>query len=97
MITFRKLEKKLDQNKVSTRQLTLQLGMSPISVLIEFFVRMLPVDHIKHVIEPALTEEHKEKRKKFNNSIRTNFPKQQALKILFADEKMFDIDGVYNS
>ena len=51
----------------------------------------------KYVVEPALTEEHKVKRKKFANWIRTNFRKQETLKILFSDEKMFDIDGVYNT
>ena len=49
------------------------------------------------MVEPALTEQHKEKRKRFANWIRTNFRKQETLKILFSDEKMFDIDGVYNT
>ncbi len=37
------------------------------------------------------------KRKKFDNWIWTNFRKEETTKILFSDEKMFDIDGVYNS
>jgi hypothetical protein len=49
------------------------------------------------VIEPAPTEEHKEKRKKFANWMRTNFRKQEIRNILFSDEKLFDIDGVYNT
>jgi len=44
-----------------------------------------------------LTDEHKEKRIQFANWIRTNFRKEDTMKILFSDEKMFDIDGVYNS
>ena len=47
--------------------------------------------------EPLLTDEHKEKRMKFGNWIRINFRKENTMNILFSDEKMFDIDGVYNS
>ena len=47
--------------------------------------------------EPLLTDEHKEKRIQFANWIRTNFRKESTMKILFSDEKLFDIDGVYNS
>ena len=39
----------------------------------------------------------KKKRVKFANWIRTNFRKGNAIKILFSNEKMFDIDGIYNS
>ena len=46
--------------------------------------------------EPLLTREHKEKRMKFANWIRTNFRKENTMNILFSGEKMFDIDGVYN-
>ena len=46
--------------------------------------------------EPLLTDEHKEKRMKFANWIRANFRKENTMNILFSDEKMFDIDGVYN-
>ena len=41
-----------------------------------------------------MTDTEKSKRKK--NWIRANFKKEDTLKILFSDEKMFDIDGVYN-
>jgi hypothetical protein len=51
----------------------------------------------KKISEPLLTEEHKYKRKTFANWIRTNFRKEETMKILFSDEKLFDIDGVYNS
>ena len=47
--------------------------------------------------ESLLTNEHKEKRVKFANWIRTKFRKENTMKILFSDEKMFDIDGIYNS
>ena len=47
--------------------------------------------------QPLLTNEHKERRVKFANWIRTKFQKENTMKILFSDEKMFDIDGIYNS
>ena len=47
--------------------------------------------------EALLTDEHKEKRMKFANWIRTNFRKENTMNILFSDEKIFHIDGVYNS
>ena len=34
---------------------------------------------------------------KFANWMRTNFRKENTMNILFSDEKMFDIEGVYNS
>ena len=37
------------------------------------------------------------RRKKFANWVRTNFKKEDTLKILFSDEKIFDIDGVGNA
>ncbi len=51
----------------------------------------------KKVIEPLLSDDQKLKRKQFVNWVRTNFRKEDTLKILFSDEKMFDIDGVYNT
>ena len=35
--------------------------------------------------------------KKFANWVRRNFRKEDTIRILFSDEKFFDIDGVYNS
>ena len=40
--------------------------------------------------EPMLTDEQK-------NWVRTNFRKEDTMKILFSDEKLFDIDGICNS
>ncbi|CAM4784202.1 unnamed protein product [Rotaria magnacalcarata] len=52
---------------------------------------------IKKVVEPSLSDDQKMKRKKFANWIRTNFRIEETMRILFSDEKFFDIDGVYNS
>ena len=44
-----------------------------------------------------MMDTEKSKRKKFTNWVRANFKKEDTLKILFSDEKMFDIDGIYNA
>ena len=44
-----------------------------------------------------MTDTEKLKRKKFANWVRTNFKKEGTIKILFSDEKKFDIDGVCNA
>ena len=44
-----------------------------------------------------LTDEHKTKRLKFANWVRTNFRNEDTMKIPFSDEKLFDIDWIYNS
>ena len=51
----------------------------------------------KKVIEPLLSNDQKIKRKKFANWIRTNYRKEDTMRIFFSDEKFCDIDGVYNS
>ena len=47
--------------------------------------------------EPMFTDEHKAKRLKFANWLQTNFRKEDMMKIPFSDEKLFDIEGIYNS
>ena len=47
-------------------------------------------------VVPLLKGERKAKRNRFSNRIRTYFKKETTMKILFSDEKIFDIDGVYN-
>ena len=49
------------------------------------------------IVQPKISEDQKTKRLKFANWIRTNFRKEDTLRFLFSDEKMFDIDDVYNS
>jgi transposase len=94
---IQKVKSRLQRKKrVSSRKLANELGISRRSVQ-----RILQSDlgcrPYKKIIEPFLTDDHKIKRKKFANWIRTNFKKEQTMKILFSDEKMFDIDGVYNA
>ncbi|CAF5072708.1 unnamed protein product, partial [Rotaria magnacalcarata] len=94
---IQKVKHRLERRRtVSSRKLSRELGISRTSVR-----RVLKNDLELHAYkvqnEPMLTDEHKEKRIQFANWIRTNFRKEDTMKILFSDEKMFDIDGVYNS
>ncbi|CAF4205301.1 unnamed protein product [Rotaria socialis] len=57
----------------------------------------LKLKSYKKNTQPKNSEAQKAKRFKFANWIRTNFRKEDTLRFLFSDEKMFDIDGVHNS
>ncbi|CAF5170766.1 unnamed protein product, partial [Rotaria magnacalcarata] len=74
----------------------MELGISAASVR-----RILKVDlelkPYKKVIEPSFSDDQKIKREKFANWVRNNFRKEETMRILFSDEKFFDIDDVYNS
>ena len=51
----------------------------------------------KKTVELLLKDEHKAQRKHFANWARKKFRKEDTMRILFFDEKMFDLDGIYNS
>ena len=51
---------------------------------------------MQNIIESSLTDAHKPERKRFANWIRSNFRKEQTMQIFFSNEKLFDIDDVYN-
>jgi hypothetical protein len=84
------------KKRVSVRKLSNELDISQTSIR-RILKNDLGYHPYKKIIEPLLTDAHKTKRKKFANWVRTNFRKEQTMKILFSDEKLFDIDGVYNS
>ena len=95
--SIKKVKHRLNRKKkVTSRKLAVELNISRTSVR-----RILKNDLLlrpyKKIVEPLLTDEHKEKRKKFSNWVRTRFRKEDTMKILFSDEKLFDIDGIYNS
>ena len=95
-IAINKVKQQLRSKKnVSTRKLSKRLDLSRTSVrrILKDELNCYPY---KKIIEPALTDEHIAKRKKFANWIRTNFKKQETMKILFSDEKMFYIEDVYD-
>jgi DeoR/GlpR family transcriptional regulator of sugar metabolism len=78
---------------MSVRKLSSELDISRATIR-----RILKEDlgcHLyKKTIEPALSDSRKAQRKKFANWVRTNLRKEEEMRILFSDEKMFDIDGV---
>ena len=84
------------KKKVSIRKLASELDISNGSV-----VRILKQDlgyrSYKKRVEPTLTDFEKSKRMKFANWMRHNFPKEDTLRIFFFDEKIFDLDGIYNA
>lgn len=82
--------------KVSCRKLALKMHMSSASAY-RILKHDLQLRAYKQLREPFLKDEHKDKRKKFANWVRQNFRKQDTLRILFSDEKLFDLDGIYNS
>jgi hypothetical protein len=84
------------RKKVTLRIPVRELGMSRTSVL-RVLCADLELRAYKVQIKPLLTDEHKEKRIRFSNWIRTSFRKKDRIKVLSSEEKKFDIDVVYNS
>ena len=81
------------KKRIASRKLAVELNISRSSVR-----RILKNDLLhplyKKTIQPLLTDEHKEERQK----CRKMFSKREdTMKILFSGEKLFDIDGIYNS
>jgi len=62
-----------------------------------FLRKDLNLKPYKKIVEPLLKDEHIVQRKKFANWVRKNFQKKDTMRILFSDEKLFDLDGIYNS
>ena len=95
--SIQKVKTRLNRKKpVSIRKLSRELNISRTSVR-RILKDDLALRPYKKIVESRLTDEHKKKRKTFSNWIRTNFRKEDTMKILFSNEKMFDIDGIYNS
>ena len=94
---MQKVKTRLNRKKrVSTRKLAIELDVSRRSVQ-RILRNDLRCQAYKKRIEPLLTDTHRTKRKMFANWIRTNFKKEQTLKFLCSDEKMFDFDGMYDA
>lgn len=84
------------KKRVSVRILSRELKISKTTAH-RILKKDLGCKAYKKTIKPLLTDDHKMKRKQFVNWIRTNFRKEDTMRILFSDEKMFDIDGIYNA
>ena len=92
-----KVEHRMNRRKrVSVRKLSCELDISRASIR-RILREDLGCHPYKKTIEPALSDTQKAQRKRFANWVRTYFRKEETMRILFSDEKMFDIDGVYNS
>ena len=94
---IQKVKNRLRRKKrVSARKIAMELDISERSVrrIMKSDLGLYPYEKIW---EPLLSDDHRVKRKKFTNWVRTNFRKEGTMRILFSDEKFFDIDGVYNS
>ncbi|CAF2886452.1 unnamed protein product [Rotaria sp. Silwood2] len=95
--TIEKVKHKLDRKKmVTTRRLAKKYGISKSSAH-RILTEDLELYAHKMTIKPKVTEVQKNKRKKFVNWIGNNFRKEDTMRILFSDEKMFDLDDIYNS
>ena len=81
------------KGRVSVRKLARELHISPTSIH-RILKENLKYCAYKKIVQPFLTDAHKAERKAFANWTRTNFRKEQTTRILFSDEKIFDIDGV---
>ncbi|CAF4679245.1 unnamed protein product, partial [Rotaria magnacalcarata] len=95
--SIKKVKNRLNQKKkVTNRKLAAELNISRTSVR-QILKDDLLLQSYRKIVEPLLTAEHKKKRKTFSSWVRTHFRKEDTMKILFSDEKLFDIDGIYNS
>ena len=94
--TIKKVKARADgKGRVSVRKLARELHISRTSIH-----RILKEDlkycAYKKIVQPFLIDAYKAERKAFVNWIHINVRKEQTMRILFSDEKIFDIDGVYN-
>lgn len=81
---------------LSVRKLANELSTSA-SSMHRVLLNDLKLKSYKKIVEPMLSEEHKHKRVQFATWIRNNFSKDDTMRFLFSDEKMFDMDGMCNS
>ena len=79
--------------KISWRKLALEMDMS-FSSACRILRKDLKIKPYKKTVEPLLKDEHKAQWKKFANWARKKFRKEDTMRILFSDEKMFDLDGI---
>ena len=83
------------KGRVSVRKLSRELHISLASIH-RILKKDLKYCAYKKIIQSFLTDAHKTERKAFANWIRTNFRKEPTMSIIFSNEKIFDIDEVYN-
>ena len=85
--SIEKVKNRVERNtRISTRKLARDLGISRTTIQ-RILKDDLGLKPYKKTSESMLTEEHKEKRKKFANWVRSNITKEETMKILFSDRK----------
>ena len=84
------------KSRVSTRKIATELDILRINVR-QILKNDIGLCLCKKLMEFSLSDGQRVKRKKFANWARTNFQKEDTMKIFFSDEKYFDIDGVNSS
>ena len=84
------------KSQISARKIVTELDILRSSVrrILKNDIGLRPY---KKIMEPSLSDDQRVEQKKFANWVPTNFRKEDTMKILFSDDKYFDIDGVYNS
>lgn len=94
---IKKVKGLLKQKKrVTTRKLASELAISK-TTMSRILKNDLRLKCYKKIIQPLLSNAHKAKRIKFGNWARNHYRKSDTMRILFSDEKMFDLNGAYNS
>ena len=88
--------KSKDGKRFSCRKLVLEVDMT-FSSAYRILEEDLKMKLYKKTVEPLLKDEHKVQQKEFANWARKKFWKEDTTRILFSDEKMFDLDGIDNS
>jgi hypothetical protein len=93
---IRKVKQRLNRkSRASIRKLGQELNISNMSVH-PILRNDLGRFTYKKIQEPAITDLQKEERVKFANWLFNNFKKNEINNWLFSDEKIFDLDGMYN-
>ena len=91
--TIQKVKHKLNQQVVSVRSLAKDYSISKSSAH-RILKDNLKLCAYKMRIDPKFTEEHKNKQKKFINWVGHNYRKEDIMRVLFSDEKIFDLGGM---
>ncbi|CAF0941470.1 unnamed protein product [Didymodactylos carnosus] len=94
---IQKVKQRLNRKKgASTRKLGKELDMSHMSAhrILHNDLGCFPYKKIR---EPAITDIQKGKWVKFANWMLNNFKKDETKNWLFSDEKIFDLNGMYNA
>jgi len=96
-INISKIKKNINaKGKNSARKVAHKIGISERSVR-RALKQDLGLFPFKKRKEPALKDEQKLERKQFAKWAERNLTKKDRLRVVFSDEKYFEIDGVYNA